>query len=86
MSLRIECPGNSGEYGSYNFMSTLYIILLQVSVDNGLGSRNNVVSVDQKHFDAYYETWDLLEKGQSCVSLAIIVHLIQCVFLACIKF
>ncbi len=36
---------------------------IQISVDNGLGSRNNVVTVDQKHFDAYYETWDLLEKG-----------------------
>ncbi|XP_064388782.1 5'-AMP-activated protein kinase subunit beta-2-like [Halichondria panicea] len=37
----------------------------EISVDNGLGSRNNVVTVDQKHFDAYYETWDLLEKGES---------------------
>ncbi len=36
----------------------------EVSVNNGLGSSNNVVTVDQIHFDAYYETWDLLDKGQ----------------------
>lgn len=34
--------------------------------DNGLGSFNNIVSVSKKHFDAYFETWDLLsEKGDS---------------------
>ena len=36
----------------------------QPASDNGLGSFNNIVSVSKKHFDAYFETWDLLsEKG-----------------------
>ena len=41
----------------------LCLTYLQTSVDNGLGSYNNVVTVDQNHFDAYYEKWDMLEKG-----------------------
>lgn len=34
--------------------------------NNGLGSYNNIVTVSKKHFDAYFETWDLLaDKGDS---------------------
>jgi len=37
------------------------------ATDNGLGSYNNVVNVNQKDFDAYFETWDIMsaEKGGS---------------------
>ena len=36
----------------------------QPASNNGLGSYNNIVTVSKKHFDAYFETWDLLaEKG-----------------------
>lgn len=28
------------------------------SIDNGVGSRNNVVHVEKKHFDAFFDSWE----------------------------
>lgn len=46
-------------------------LFIQEATDNGLGSYNNVVNVNQKDFDAYFETWDIMsaEKGSSSTSM-----------------
>lgn len=47
-------------------------LFIQEATDNGLGSYNNVVNVNQKDFDAYFETWDIMstEKGSSSTSMS----------------
>ena len=35
------------------------LLLSQPSINNGLGTRNNVLTVEKKHFDAFFETWEM---------------------------
>ena len=45
---------------------SMYVcVCVQLSIDNGLGSRNNVVDVEKKHFDAFFETWEMTSSDKS---------------------
>ena len=46
----------------------LLLLLLQPSIDNGLGTRNNVLTVEKKHFDAFFETWDITSQDEGTVA------------------
>ena len=61
----VALQGWNGVGGAwFDITIRIYIIsnspCIQEAADNGLGSYNNVFTVDRKAFDAYYETWELI--------------------------